>query len=76
VNEPFERAISRAVSYEDLRPVLKKLAPAADLLTGGDSPPEELGFQWTEAIPLPWGKQRFLRFGVSRETQDQFHVEH
>src|SRR5271157_4701791 len=40
VKERFDWVISRAVSYEDLSPVLKKLAPNADLLTGGEAPPE------------------------------------
>jgi len=68
VTESFECAVSRAVSYQDLVPVLKKIAVSADLLTGGEEPPPELGFRWEEAIPLPWGQRRFLRIGVSRET--------
>lgn len=70
VTERFDRVISRAVSYEDLGSFLKKLAPTADLLTGVEEPPAELGFVWTAGIPLPWGQQRFLRTGqvVSRET--------
>jgi 16S rRNA (guanine527-N7)-methyltransferase len=70
VTERFDRVISRAVSYEDLASFLKNLAPAADLLTGGEEPPAEIGFVWQAAVPLPWGKQRFLRTGVavSRET--------
>jgi hypothetical protein len=59
----FDRGISRAVSYEDLRGVLKRLARAADLLTGAEEPPESLGFEWQEPIVLPWGRQRFLRQG-------------
>jgi 16S rRNA (guanine527-N7)-methyltransferase len=68
VGERFDRAICRAVSYRDLRRVLKKLVPAADLLTGEGGPPDELGFDWAEPIKLPWGKARFLRSGVSCET--------
>ena len=63
VEERFDRAISRAVSYEDLAPFLKNLAPNADLLTGAEAPPEELGFIWEPPVPLPRGKQRFLRTG-------------
>lgn len=72
VTERFDRVISRAVSYEDLAPYLKRLAPAADLLTGGEEPPPGIGFVWEAAIRLPWGKQRFLRTGVavSRETAE------
>ena len=72
VTERFDLVISRAVSYEDLAPFLKNLAPAADLLTGADEPPPELGFIWQTAVPLPWGKHRFLRNGVavSRETRE------
>lgn len=64
----FDCAVSRAVSYEDLQPILKKMSRRADLLTGVEAPPEVLGFEWQEAIPLPWGRARFLRIGVSRET--------
>ncbi len=64
----FDVAVSRAVSYGDLRGILKKMGRRADLLTGGEAPPDELGFDWQAPIPLPWGRQRFLRIGVSRET--------
>ena len=64
VQGPFDRALSRAVSYEDLKGSLKLLAPAADLLTGAEGPPVSLGFSWEPPIRLPWGKQRFLRHGV------------
>jgi 16S rRNA (guanine527-N7)-methyltransferase len=59
----FDRVISRAVSYEDLSSALKKLADSADLLSGGEEPPGELGFRWAEPIPLPWGARRYLRTG-------------
>lgn len=68
IAESFDIITSRAVSYADLRPILKKMGRRADLLTGGEAPPEELGVDWQAAIPLPWGRQRFLRIGVSRET--------
>jgi 16S rRNA (guanine(527)-N(7))-methyltransferase RsmG len=61
--EEFDLVISRAVSYEDLASFLKKLAPKADLLTGGEAPPEGIGFVWEPPIPLPWGRQRFLSAG-------------
>jgi len=65
----FDWVISRAVSYEDLAPILKEVAPNAELLTGAEEPTAEMGFDWRRPIPLPWGKQRFLRIGnVSRET--------
>ena len=63
VNEQFDWAISRAVSYEDLASFLKNLAPNADLLTGGEEPPGGIGFVWQPQIPMPWGAQRFLRIG-------------
>jgi len=63
VKEQFDRAISRAVSYQDLVPILKKMAPNADLLTGAEAPPEELGFTWDAPAALPWGERRFLRRG-------------
>ena len=64
VTERFDRVISRAVSYEDLVRPLKKLASAADLLTGVEEPPVKMGFTWQAPTALPWGKQRYLRVGV------------
>ena len=63
IEEPFDWAISRAVSYADLAPFLKNLAPSVDLLTGGEEAPEGIGFVWQSPIPVPWGRQRFLRIG-------------
>ena len=63
VDEQFDWAISRAVSYEDLGSFLKKLAASVDLLTGGEAPPEGIGFVWQPAVRVPWGEQRFLRTG-------------
>ncbi len=64
----FDCVISRAVSYDDLVPVLNRLANTAQLLTGAEPPPKGLCFTWKNPIPLPWGKQRFLRAG--RLTSD------
>lgn len=66
VAERFDLAISRAVSYGDLEHVLKSIAPAADLLTGAEAPPADLYFTWNTPVPVPWGRNRFLRSGVSR----------
>lgn len=63
VHEVFDHAISRAVSFRNLSPFLKRIALTADLLTGEEAPPEELGLVWQPGISLPWGKQRFLRIG-------------
>ncbi len=73
VAEGFDWAISRAVSYADLRKVLARLAPGAALLTGAEAPPPTLGFTWDEPIPLPGVSRRFLRMGhrVSRETRPE-----
>jgi 16S rRNA (guanine(527)-N(7))-methyltransferase RsmG len=62
----FDWAVSRAVSYEDLGPFLKNMAPNAGLLTGADTPPEDLGFVWDVPVALPWGDHRFLRTGHPR----------
>ena len=61
LRERFDCAVSRAVSYGDLVPALRKLADAAELLTGIEPPPAALGFRWSPPIRLPWGKNRFLR---------------
>ena len=71
VAETFDWVISRAVSYSDLRGVLKVLASKAALLTGADGPPTSLGFVWDEQVVLPWGHQRFLRTGRAVEFSDQ-----
>jgi len=63
VNEQFDWAISRAVSYADLALFLKNLAPNVDLLTGGEAPPDGIGFVWRPPIPVRWSRQRFLRTG-------------
>jgi 16S rRNA (guanine527-N7)-methyltransferase len=62
VEEEFDHLISRAVSYEDLKGSLKKLARTADLLTGAEEPPG-LDMDWDEVVTVPWGKARFLRIG-------------
>jgi 16S rRNA (guanine527-N7)-methyltransferase len=64
VGEQFDMAISRAVSYDDLIKPLKKLAPRAVLLTGGEEPPEKLRMHWGPAVPLPWGDNRYLRVSL------------
>ncbi len=66
VNEGFDWVVSRAVSYRDLKPILKEMAANADLLTGAEPPPEELGFAWGPPVALPWGSHRFLRTGHRR----------
>lgn len=63
VNEQFDWVISRAVSYADLASFLKNLAPNVDLLTGGEAPPDGIGFVWQPPIPVRWSRQRFLRTG-------------
>jgi 16S rRNA (guanine527-N7)-methyltransferase len=63
VKEQFDWVISRAVSYADLASFLKNLAPNVDLLTGGEAPPDGIGFVWQPAMLVPWGGQRFLRTG-------------
>ena len=61
VREEFDWMVSRAVSYKDLTRSLRRLGRCAALLTGSDVPPDEMGFSWREAVPLPWGGQRFAR---------------
>jgi 16S rRNA (guanine(527)-N(7))-methyltransferase RsmG len=63
VKERFDWAISRAVSYQDLASFLKNLAANVDLLTGGEAPPNGIGFVWQAPIPVPWSRKAFLRIG-------------
>lgn len=65
IRDHYDWLISRAVSYEDLSGCLS-LAPNVALLSGIEAPPESLGLNWQPPIPLPWGKQRFLR--ISRQV--------
>jgi len=62
VQERFDWAISRAVSAEDLAPVLPRLAPKVALLTGADVP-QITGMEWSEPIPIAGSEARFLRRG-------------
>jgi 16S rRNA G527 N7-methylase RsmG len=62
-DDEFDLAISRAVSYRDLSPSVRVLAPAAYLLGGAESAPAEMGFEWEPPVLLPWGKQRYLWIG-------------
>jgi 16S rRNA G527 N7-methylase RsmG len=68
IADKFDLAMSRAVSDVDLSAVLPRLALRVALLTGGDDP-KIPGFSWEEPLPLPGGRNRFLRVGVSRETE-------
>src|ERR1039458_2862316 len=68
--ETFDWAISRAVSFDDLSPFLKRLAPSVDLLSGGERPPAKMGFRWEVPVALPWGDQRFLWTGRLASDQD------
>jgi 16S rRNA (guanine527-N7)-methyltransferase len=63
LDERFDWAVSRAVSYEGLASVLKKMAGSVDLLTGAEDPPAGIGFVWSAPVRLPWGTERFLRRG-------------
>lgn len=68
IPEQFDCAISRAVSYRELAPIMKKLADSVDLLTGEEGPPADFGFRWRAPIRIPWSRNGFLRISVSRET--------
>ena len=65
VRESFDWVVSRAVSYEDLSGYAARFAPRVALLTGSEEPPASLAYGWQAPIPLPWGRQRFLRVGCS-----------
>jgi len=64
VTEEFDWLVSRAVSYGDLFPRLKKLGRNVELLTGAEPPPAGCGVEWARSKKLPWAKQRYLWFGV------------
>lgn len=68
VGEPFDWYVSRAVSYEDLTPIVRSGGGSLGswaLLTGEEAPPESWSRSW-EVLSVPGGKRRYLR--VSRET--------
>jgi len=58
----FDWVVSRAVSYVGLSSFLPRFASKVALLTGEELP-AGLGYVWEPPIPLPWGKNRFLRVG-------------
>ncbi len=71
IGERFDLVVSRAVSYRDLMPFIGKLGDSVALLTGAEQPPKIWKIEWQPAVSLPWGQQRFLRIGVSRETSPE-----
>lgn len=71
LREHYDWLISRAVSYEDLSSCLALAANAA-LLSGAEEPSPSLHLTWNPPLPLPWGKQRFLRIsGPSRSESSE-----
>lgn len=62
VTEHFDWVTSRAVSYEDLKSPVARLAARVALLTGADEP---IGwdFHWDQPVHVPGAKNRFLRIG-------------
>ncbi|HZT33283.1 MAG TPA: 16S rRNA (guanine(527)-N(7))-methyltransferase RsmG [Bryobacteraceae bacterium] len=66
----FDWVISRAVKYEEVRPVASRVGERVALLVGDVGMEELAGFEWQPPIRLPWGEQRFLLLGrnVSRGT--------
>jgi 16S rRNA G527 N7-methylase RsmG len=65
VAERFDWVISRAVSYADLTKPVGRFGGRVALLTGAEEPPAAWGLAW-DVVPVPGGKQRFLR--ISRLT--------
>ena len=63
VTGEFDWAVSRAVSYGDLAPSVRRLASRCALLAGAEAPTADFGFEWEAEIQLPWGDRRFLRLG-------------
>ena len=68
VREQFEWVVMRAVRFSEVAASLKKLGRAAEILTGEVRPSDLPGFEWEPPIRLPWGENRYLWIGVSRET--------
>jgi 16S rRNA (guanine(527)-N(7))-methyltransferase RsmG len=66
VSDRFDWATSRAVKFETIENTMAKLAPNVAVLAGEDLPGTR--FTWNTPIQLPWGRQRYLWIGVSRET--------
>jgi 16S rRNA (guanine527-N7)-methyltransferase len=66
VSDRFDWATSRAVKFEAIESTMTKLAANVAVLAGEDLPGTR--FTWNTPIQLPWGRQRYLWIGVSRET--------
>lgn len=63
VEGSFDWVISRAVSYEDLRASVWRLAPHIALLSGSELPPTDWRCDWQDAVAVPGGDARLLRIG-------------
>jgi 16S rRNA (guanine527-N7)-methyltransferase len=66
VSEKFDWVISRAVKFVSIGGTMARLAPNAAILAGENLP--DTCFTWNTPALLPWGRQRYLWIGVSRET--------
>jgi 16S rRNA (guanine527-N7)-methyltransferase len=63
----FGWVVSRAVKWPDVLRVARTAACGVGLLVGADDSAEicrEAGWNWREAIPLPWGDRRVLLIGA------------
>jgi len=63
IAESFDWVVSRAVRYSDIARALKRLGRNAELLTGEVREADLVGFEWQQAIRLPWGERRYLWIG-------------
>lgn len=72
LSESFDCAISRAVTYADLRATICRFSSSAALLTGLESPPADWDWNWEEPMAVPGGDRRFLRLGSSGKRSESF----
>lgn len=63
----FDWVTSRAVSYEDLREPLRRLADRALLLGGQEAPPEDWRWTW-DTVAVPGRQGSYLRIGTKSFT--------
>jgi 16S rRNA (guanine527-N7)-methyltransferase len=72
LSDGFDWLVSRAVAWNDLRPVALRVASQIALLSSvseADSLMLDKRISWREVLPLPWGRQIVLLMGcVPRET--------
>jgi 16S rRNA (guanine527-N7)-methyltransferase len=69
VSDVFDWTLGRAVTMEELTPIIARFENNAAILGGPQELDQRAGLEWS-SLPLPWGRRRFLHLGiVTRATE-------